>query len=139
MTAARQERLGLHDWMTGPADRSGMAAFTHLVRAKDDPEERKARGQQPGRDVTPHKTLQKTSAAEWRRRLLEHMADGQPRTFNRLCVEMTGHTADVCFQLGPDLALWQLVADGLAEHTIDLPVVFRLVRANLAAGIVRTT
>lgn len=122
----RQEGLPILDWMTGKADRSGPAAYAHLVRATDDPEERKKRGAE-GSSVD-WKKLAKVPVAEWRQRLLEHMRDGVPRTFNRLCVELTGHTADVCFQEGPDTALWGLADDGLAEHTVDVPVMFRLRR-----------
>lgn len=121
----RQESLPIRDWFTGTADRSGLSAFTHLIRAKGDPEERKARGGAKS-DKTPHKTLERTPVETWRKQLLDLLVDGEPRTFNRICVEVVdGHTADVCFQENPNRALWQLVDEGLVEHTTDAPILFR--------------
>lgn len=64
----------------------------------------------------------------WRERIQKHLADGEPRTFNRICVELGDVTADVAFEKAPDHALWELVAQGAVEHTMTAPILFRRTR-----------
>ena len=68
-------------------------------------------------------------ADEWAATILEYMADGKPRTFNRLVLELTDyhHTADNAFKRGPDQAIWLLVQASQIEHTLEAPIQFRLV------------
>jgi hypothetical protein len=112
-------------WHTGPGlDRSGTFAYVHLIRAADDPERRP---RYKGQDAAPHLTLRRTTTvASWRRRLLLHLADGVPRTFNRCMVELAGLTADVGFDENPDHALWALVDAELVACTLVAPIRFRL-------------
>ncbi len=112
-------------WVTGGhADRSGEAKYLHLIRAPGDPE-RRPRPKGGVADRAPHRTLGRTSAAQWEPVLLEALADCVPRTFNRLGVELFDLTADVIFGTPVDRALWGLVTRGLVEHTMELPVLFR--------------
>jgi hypothetical protein len=105
-----------------PVDRGGLAAFTHLVRAPDDPEETVKRGR--GGDAHGWRKLDFTTIPEWMELIKEHMKDGERRTFNRMMVEICGRTADVCFDKNPDKALWELVAKGYLHHTMQIPIYF---------------
>lgn len=135
VTVAGSAQLDLFDkdrcgWTCGPVDRSGVAAYLHLIRARND-RERSPRPQGGYADRSPHRTLAKTCATEWRDVILAHMHDGVARTFNRLGVELLDKTADVLFQSPVDDALWSLVSDGLIEHTLAAPILFRLRRPKL--------
>lgn len=104
----------------GLPDRSGIRKYLHLVRWWGDPKETMARGSlkiddegsQTGRD-SRHWMKNKTSVAEYRDWIVKLLEDGEPRTFNSICVELTGTTADVWFEKAPDEALWSLVEDEL--------------------------
>lgn len=120
--------------------------YTHLIRAPDDPERlsRQERKRLGLHDPAPHRTLSKTSRIEWRRRIAAHLRNrqgstgyptedkkrGLPRrasTFNRICVEMLGVTADIAFTTPVNHALWDLVERRVVEHTLVAPILFRLV------------
>ena len=67
----RQQQLSLFEpaaeppqvlWAKGGVDRSGIAAYVHLIRAKGDPE--RAPRQAGGGDRAPHRTLAKRPNAE---------------------------------------------------------------------------
>ena len=62
----------------------------------------------------------------WAGRFCELLRGG-PRTLNALTVEAADATADVA---GPNAAaaLWALKSAGVVEHTVDVPVLWRLVR-----------
>jgi hypothetical protein len=113
-------------WVTGRCvDRSHEAIYAHLVRRLDDPERRP---RPPGgvADKMPHRTLAKTTtAADWQPKIASLMADGLPRTFNRIGVELLDLTADVLFKGPVDQALWLLVEAEALEHTLSVPVLFR--------------
>ena len=112
-------------WVTGRyADRSGAAKYLHLVRAPGDPE-RRPRPAGGLAERAPHRKLGRTPAAQWEPVLLAGLADGVPRTFNRLGVELFDLTADVICTTPVDTALWNLVNRGLVEHTMELPIFFR--------------
>ena len=115
------------DFVRGVAvDRSGMAAYVHLIRAEGDPE----RSERPvgGRlDRSPHRTLAEVPVEDCAQQILGLLVDGVPRTFNAIGVELLDHTADTLFGSPYDVALWRLVGDGQLEHTLAAPVVFRLV------------
>jgi hypothetical protein len=102
-----------------------MYQFLHLVRAKDDPKETIKRGCKEG-DPVGWKSLLKVPVEEWKQRIHQHMSDGQPRTFNRMMVEICGRTADVCFDKPPDWALWELVEAGTLIHTNKIPIYFKV-------------
>lgn len=106
---------GLPDRTTDP-----MSRYTHLIRWYGDPEEslgrgfgrdidRKPNGKHAGRGVDHWKHT--FSVEEYKKKILKLMKDGEPRTFNCICVVLTGTTADVWFEKQPDIALWQLVEE----------------------------
>jgi PAS domain-containing protein len=106
-------------------DRTGAARYVHLIRAPDDPE-RSPRPVGGRQDRAPHLTLAKASPASCVELLLCLLADGIPRTFNRMAVELFDHTADIVFGSPLDEALWHLVDDERLEHTLTAPVLFRI-------------
>jgi hypothetical protein len=111
-------------WATGgTVDRRELAGYLHLVRAPDDPERVRPKGGWD--DKAPHRTLAKLPYAECERRLLAGLADGTPRTFNRLTMEVFNLTADVVFTTQVNDALWRLVGRGEIEHTTEVPILFR--------------
>lgn len=115
-------------WCDETVDRSGTMSFVHLIRGPDDPE-RTPRPKGGRKDRAPHLTMRRKGPAaidEWTKAIRAKLADGTPRTFNALCVEIGDVTADVVFGEAPDIALWALVCEGELEHTIDAPVLFRL-------------
>lgn len=117
-----------HKWHSEPVDHSGTMAFTHLVRSPDDAK-RTPRPKGGRKDRSPHLTMRSKGPAaivEWREAIRARFVDGKPRTFNSLCVEIGDITADVAFCEAPDLALWELVCDGELEHTVEVPILFRL-------------
>ena len=106
-------------------DRAGLARYLHLIRDPDDPE----RSPRPigGRaDRSPHRTLGELSAEDCGNEILALLADGRPRTFNAIGVELLDHTADTLAGSPYDLALWRLVDERQLEQTLDAPVLFRL-------------
>lgn len=107
-----------------PVDRSGIAKYCHLVWGPDDPK-RSPRPKGGRADRFPHQTNKKTERAEWALRIEALMDDGQPRTFNAMCVELLDQEASIAFEGPVDEALWHLVAQGRLEHTMDVPVYFR--------------
>lgn len=112
-------------WVTGPVvDRSDLAQFTHVIRSPTDPG-RSARDGKRRADIAPHRTLNKLPKQEVRSKILNHLLDGTERTFNRIGVELWDLTADVLFTTQVNDVLWELVADGLIEHTLKAPVLFR--------------
>jgi hypothetical protein len=120
-------------WVTGDViDRRGAAAFLHLVHGRGDPAAPAVKG---ARDPLAWKrTMQKGDLAEWRKKILELLAKHGPSTYNALSVHATGLAAEVTFQELPDKALWSLVSDGLVEHTLVAPVLFRLVQRRKGAA-----
>lgn len=116
-------RVRIDEWTSGPVDRSGMAKYVHLIRAEDDPE----RAPRDGSDRVAawRRKLMKQPVEELTAEIGKHLADGAPRTFNRIAVEMLDKTADTVFETPFDDALWLLVARGAVEHTLLAPVRFR--------------
>jgi len=103
----------------GPAARAS-SPYLHLVRASDDPE-RSPRG--PGRALL-WRSLDKHTAEAWAARIVEHLSDGTPRTFNRIMVELSDFTADVAFESTADDGLWLAVTRHQLALTHDAPVLF---------------
>jgi hypothetical protein len=116
--------------VSGPdlVDRRGMARFTHIIRAPDDPERsdiRKLPEALRDREATWRRRLKTSSVKDWKSAIWTLLSDGQPRTFNRIGVELVDKTADLLIDLPPDRALWALVAEGRVEHTMGAPILFR--------------
>ena len=118
------------EWTREPVDTSGLAAFAILVRAPGDPERRsrEERHEAMGREASGRewKGIRKDSVDVWAGRFCELLRSG-PRTLNALTVEAADATADMA---GPNAvaALWALKAAGVVEHTVDVPVLWRLVK-----------
>lgn len=111
-TSARDAGIVLY--YAGLPDRSGLTAYTHLIRHPSDAarESRESRRERAGEDAsTEWKATTGGTVASWVERIEQLMADGEPRTFNAICLELTGGrmTADVCGGKAPDVALWALV------------------------------
>jgi len=106
-------------------DRSGMHQYVHLIRAPHDPE-RRSREERRSLDPESSTSWRRMGTEEqWRDRIRAHLADGEPRTFNRIAVELADMTADVATSGPADPALWSLVRDGEVEHTTEAPIYFR--------------
>lgn len=113
------------EWVTGNAvDRSGLAQYTHLIRSPDDPE-RSPREARKGKETAWLRLTAKATRGAWKTSIAALLADGVPRTFNRIAVELSDMTADVVFGKAPDQALWELVHEGAIEHTTKAPILFR--------------
>jgi len=116
-------------WHTGPLERQGLHEYVHLVRHPDDPR-RTPRGARKKSATAWRKDMARHSVEAWRCFLLDHLAQHGPCTFNAAMVQLMDYTADVAFRKPPDRALWQLVAEGLVEHTNHTPVLFRLAQGT---------
>ena len=112
-------------WARGLPCREGAAVYVHLVRGPADPE-RSPREARRGQSLR-WKRLDDAFPAEWADAIVAHLADGVPRTFNRVMVELFDTTADVAFESHADAGLWRAVEDGRLEYTPSAPVYFRVV------------
>lgn len=114
-------------YYTGLPDRSGLARYTVLIRAPGDPERRprEARQAAMGKEAAAveWRAWRAASAEEWRARIVAHLADGNPRTFNRIAVELVDATADVVGDTA-QAGLWLAVERGEVWWTSDAPVHF---------------
>ncbi len=118
-------KMKVRKWTTGKVvDRSGRYAFVHLLKDEDDPE----RSVDTRKVKFLYRNIAKVTKLEWKRRLLKHLSDREPRTFNRICVELLDKTADIMFTTIVDDALWDLVRLKQIEHTTESPVLFRVRR-----------
>ncbi len=118
------------EWTREPVDLSGLAGYTIMVRAPGDPERRTREARHAAMGVAASavewKSLAKVSVSAWAGRFRALLADGRPRTYNALCVEAADATADVAPD-NAEAALWAMKSAGEVEHTIDAPVLWRLV------------
>lgn len=116
-------------YCTGLPDRSGASVYTVLIRAPWDPERRprEAVHAEMGNRAAAlrWKNWRKVSAEEWCARIVEHLADGEPRTLNRMAVEMVDATADVVGDTA-EAGLWLAVERGLVWWTPLAPIHFTL-------------
>lgn len=130
MTAPKKpKRVGVV-WVSGEhVDRSGIAKYIHLIMSSEDPEQlgRHERGRKSLNWLTD---FHPGTYDKWRAAILKLLSDGQPRTFNRIVLELTGrlHAGEVAFGKAPDDALWDLVKEGEVSHTMEVPILFRKVR-----------
>jgi len=113
------------EWTCQPVGKDGVAQYLHLVWGEGDPE-RKPRPKGGQKDRTPHHTFNKMSDEDLQTAIVEHLRDDIPRTFNRICVELWDKNASILFKTKADQALWDLVEEGILEHTFEVPVLFRL-------------
>ena len=82
------------EWLTGMLpDRSGTSAYVILIRSPNDP---KRAPRQRGSDKAPHLTLRRQSMPKWRDAIAALLDDGRAMTFNAICVQLCGLTADIC-------------------------------------------
>jgi superfamily II DNA or RNA helicase len=128
MIAAKVER-----WFSGPLERSGLERYTHLIRGAEDPERSDIRALPEAlrdRSSVWRRDMKKLPPAAFREPILALLADRIPRTFNRIGVELFDKTADILLELPPDVALWELVAEGRLEHTAEAPILFRMKETN---------
>lgn len=114
-------------YVRGLPDRSGAAIYVHIIRAPGDPDERMARGAK-ARARTPgsenDRKKKSGTPEEWCARIVEHLRDGEPRTFNRITVELIGATADALLHSPIDRGLWLAVERELIAYTLAAPVFF---------------
>lgn len=127
--------LDAEEWTSEPVDRSGMAKYIVICRAPGDPERRDRALSLGGKTdaftkISELKALRKASVEEWRERIVAHLQDGTPRTFNRIGVELCDRTADMLLGSNAEKALWSTVEAGLVEHTMESPVLFRIRRSK---------
>jgi len=92
------------------------------VRAPADPQRAP---RQRGADKAPHLSLRRQGITEWRASISDLLADGKARTFNAICVILSGLTADICLDEVPEHALWSLVEQSRVEFTLHAPILFR--------------
>lgn len=117
-------------YQTGVPDRTGLGAFVHLIRGPHDGqrESREARQGRLGVEVAARQwmTLTRGDVDAWKAAIEKLLGDGEPRTFNRIVLELTGGsmTADTAFGKDPDDALWALVEDGVLWWTAEAPIHF---------------
>jgi hypothetical protein len=100
-----------------------------VIRGPDDPE-RRPREARPDSDralnaVLKLNQIKKLSVDELKPIIRDALDDGEPRTFNRICVELWDRTADLLFGERPEEALWQLAEAGEVAFTREAPVYFR--------------
>jgi hypothetical protein len=129
--AAEAAGDGSQEWFTGQSFYGeGLESLVHVIRAPGDPERRDKAASLGGSTDGLTKTVQgnavkRLPADVCAEAIVEHLSDGQPRTFNRLGVEIWDKTADILWQEGPDKGLWLAVEQGRIEHTSHAPILFR--------------
>ncbi len=117
-------------YFSGVPDRSGIAAFTHIIRSAVDGEResREARQRRLGNAAAAVEwtTLKRGKVPEWEAATEALMLDGTPRTFNGIVLALTdgSMTADTAMDKDPDVALWRLVERGVLRWTERAPVFF---------------
>ncbi|HEX5659934.1 MAG TPA: hypothetical protein VFX59_22215 [Polyangiales bacterium] len=104
---------------TGLPERAGMATYVHIIRGDDDPE----RGPRNGQTLRWRRIADHPPAA-WLDRIVQHLSDGVPRTFNRIMVELADFTADVAAGTHADKGLWLGVAQKRLALTLEAPILF---------------
>lgn len=98
--------------------------YTIMHRHPDDPE-RRPRPKGGQKDKTPHLTFRKMSESQVAKALLRHLADGVPRTLNRIGVEIWDKTADILMGTIVEDVLWALCEDGSLAFTMKAPILFK--------------
>jgi hypothetical protein len=124
--AAFEAPPGAREFVRGlRVDRSGVARYLHLIRDPNDPK-RSPRPKGGLADRAPHRTLATLSLDDCAAEILGLLSDSRARTFNAIAVELRDHTADTFHRSPFERALWRLAEAGQLEHTLDVPVLFRV-------------
>ena len=113
----------------GLPDRSGAAQYTHLIRWHGDPPETVARGGASRADPRGEWVERMGDAEWWAARIETLMRDGRARTYNAICVDLEGVTADAMFDCPADAGLWMLVERYVLGWCCEEGAVFFLHRA----------
>lgn len=117
-----------HRWLTGYAPLEWRTAYTHVIRAPDDPDEKDTRGHDGTRQrrwgMAPHKVIATMDPDRIVDVLISTLGD-EAMTFNALSVRAFDLTADITYDTRVDRLLWDLVEEGVLEHTEAAPVLFR--------------
>lgn len=111
----------------GMPDRSGLAAYLHLVRWRHDPPETVARGaaarasglRAPGAAKRTGGTVEEARSA-----IAALLADREPRTFHCIAVQLAGVAADALEGSPLERALWAMCADGTLAWACEDGCVF---------------
>jgi hypothetical protein len=108
----------------------GLSRFTLAIRGESDPTDtaqgRRNRGEDwASRGMLTWKDINKRGIVGWKEMIWDCLADGEPRTFNHITVDICDRTADICLQRNPEWALWDLVHAKVVEHTHIAPIRFR--------------
>jgi redox-regulated HSP33 family molecular chaperone len=70
------------------------------------------------------------SRAQIARALLKHLSEEEPKTLNRLGVEIWDKTADVTMGTQVEEVLWKLCESGTVAFTQRAPIMFKLNASN---------
>lgn len=111
-----------------PCEHRVRHGFTHMIRAPGDPERqtREARRARlgPGSTTEAMRSRKTRSPDAALAEVLELLSDGEPRTLNRIGVELWDQTADVV-----DDRIWWAIVDavieGQLEHCSRAPILLR--------------
>lgn len=100
--------------------------YVHLIRSGGDPDTERHRIRHGLRNYRERDVyaIECTSEIEWAGRILDLLADGVPRTFNRIAVELADVGSATAFGTNIDQALWALVDCGTIQHTYAAPIFF---------------
>jgi hypothetical protein len=124
------------DWITGiwwkvnehPKDHPWM--YEHLVRCPYDDQRlsREERLERYGSEEIRgwREARHRGSIVEWERKTLDLMSDGECRTFNQICLDLTDRelTAEFFHRSVLERSIWSLVASHKLEHTTSAPIYF---------------
>lgn len=118
-------------WTSWAPDRGGSAAYVIVGRGPHDPERRSVARSlaRKGQKVTKPlgwRVVLKFDPERTMGLIMKHLSDGEPRTFNRIGVEMLDMTADHLFQTPFEDAIWLGVERGYIEYANWAPLLFRL-------------
>jgi len=106
--------------------------YLHLIRSGDDPDtfHHRFRHEFPRYREQDVYAIECVPEDEWAGQILDLLADGTPRTFNRIAIELAGVVSATAFDTSLDHALWALVECGSIEHTYAAPIAFSTVRVR---------
>jgi hypothetical protein len=117
-------------YLRGLPDRSGLRAYLHLIRAPlaiEPDVETMARGK-TSRSLGGENDVAKKSGSpeRWASAIVALLEDGRPRTFNAICLQLVGTTADVLFDAPIDRGLWLACERGDLAWTPRTPIMWTL-------------
>jgi hypothetical protein len=127
---AKMEEPKTRTWVTGDRpcyECDPMTQYTIMIMGPDDPD-RRPRPVGGQEDKTPHRTIAKMTESQIAKAIVNHMADGEARTLNRLSVELWDKQGSITGGTKVEEVLWQLVLDKTLEFTMEAPVLFRMIK-----------